>query len=109
MLYGGVVYRLKAEPEKDVHVPWAGRVVFAPQQENGDIKIQFYQVYLVRVVALAFLRGRGWRAHTNERHRTPRHSLGRNRTTILRGIVYEIQIDAKLSSQLHRNAKDETK
>lgn len=47
MLYGGVVYRLKAEPEKDVHVPWAGRVVFEPQQEGEAIKMQFYQVYLV--------------------------------------------------------------
>ncbi|KAJ5994218.1 hypothetical protein N7451_009942 [Penicillium sp. IBT 35674x] len=46
MLYGGVNYRLKADPENDVYVPWAGRVVFAPQQESEDIKMHFYQVYL---------------------------------------------------------------
>lgn len=48
MLYGGVNYRLKADPEKDVYVPWAGRAVFAPQKEGEDVKMQFYQVYLVR-------------------------------------------------------------
>lgn len=48
MLYGGVSYRLKADPEKDVYVPWAGRAVFAPQKEGEDVKMQFYQVYLVR-------------------------------------------------------------
>ncbi|KAJ5784648.1 uncharacterized protein N7503_009860 [Penicillium pulvis] len=46
MLYGGVNYRLKADPENDVYVPWAGRVVFAPQQEGEGIKMHFYQVYL---------------------------------------------------------------
>ncbi|KAJ9485665.1 hypothetical protein VN97_g7703 [Penicillium thymicola] len=46
MLYGGVNYRLKATPDNDVYVPWAGRVVFAPQKGDEDIKIQFYQVYL---------------------------------------------------------------
>lgn len=44
MLYGGVNYRLKANPENDVYVPWAGRVVF---NLDGDVKMQFYQVYLV--------------------------------------------------------------
>lgn len=48
MLYGGVNYRLKADPENDVYVPWAGRVVFAPQKEGEEVKMQFYQVYLVR-------------------------------------------------------------
>ena len=48
MLYGGVNYRLKADPEKDVYVPWAGRVVFAPQKEGEGVRMQFYQVYLVR-------------------------------------------------------------
>jgi hypothetical protein len=48
MLYGGVNYRLKADPERDVYVPWAGRVVFAPQKEGEPVKMQFYQVYLVR-------------------------------------------------------------
>lgn len=47
MLYGGVNYRLKANPENDVYIPWAGRVVFAPQQEGEGVKMQFYQVYLV--------------------------------------------------------------
>ena len=47
MLYGGVNYRLKADPEKDVYVPWAGRVVFAPEQAGQGVKMQFYQVYLV--------------------------------------------------------------
>ncbi|CAG8926064.1 unnamed protein product [Penicillium salamii] len=46
MLYGGVNYRLKANPDEDVYVPWAGRVVFAPQKEGEGIKMQFYQVYL---------------------------------------------------------------
>ncbi|OQD75121.1 hypothetical protein PENDEC_c008G05005 [Penicillium decumbens] len=46
MLYGGVNYRLKADPEKDVYVPWAGRVVFAPGMEGEALKMQFYQVYL---------------------------------------------------------------
>lgn len=49
MLYGGVNYRLKVNPDNDVYVPWAGRVVFAPQKGNEDIKIQFYQVYLVSI------------------------------------------------------------
>lgn len=47
MLYGGVTYRLKAEPEKDVYVPWAGRVAFAPEMKGKGVKMQFYQVYLV--------------------------------------------------------------
>lgn len=47
MLYGGVNYRLKANPDNEVYVPWAGRVVFAPQKGDEDIKMQFYQVYLV--------------------------------------------------------------
>ncbi|KAJ5084626.1 hypothetical protein NUU61_009205 [Penicillium alfredii] len=46
MLYGGVNYRLKADPEKDVYVPWAGRVVFAPKTEGEGMKMRFYQVYL---------------------------------------------------------------
>lgn len=48
MLYGGVNYKLKANPENEVHVPWAGRVVFAPAKEGEAVKMQFYQVYLVR-------------------------------------------------------------
>lgn len=57
MLYGGVNYRLKADPEKDVYVPWAGRVVFAPQKEGEGVKMQFYQVYLV---GFSFVEVRSW-------------------------------------------------
>ncbi|KAJ5551588.1 hypothetical protein N7535_000467 [Penicillium sp. DV-2018c] len=48
MLYGGVAYRLKADPKNEVHVPWAARVVFAPRKEGeGEgLKMRFYQVYL---------------------------------------------------------------
>ncbi|CAI7653553.1 unnamed protein product [Penicillium pancosmium] len=46
MLYGGVNYRLKADTGKDVYVPWAGRVVFAPEKDGEGVKMQFYQVYL---------------------------------------------------------------
>lgn len=41
MLYGTVKYTLRANPEGQVEVPWAGRVVFG---EEG--KMKFYQVYL---------------------------------------------------------------
>lgn len=47
MLYGGVNYRLKADPSRDVYVPWAGRAVFAEGGSEGEVKMQFYQVYLV--------------------------------------------------------------
>lgn len=47
MLYGGVTYRLKANPENDVYVPWAGRAVFAPEREGEGVQMLFYQVYLV--------------------------------------------------------------
>lgn len=47
MLYGGVNYRLKADPEKDVYVPWAAWVVFAPQREGEGVKMQVYQVFMV--------------------------------------------------------------
>ncbi|KAJ5724282.1 hypothetical protein N7488_002317 [Penicillium malachiteum] len=47
MVYGGVNYRLKANPENDVYVPWAGRVVFdLGEKSKGEVKMQFYQVYL---------------------------------------------------------------
>lgn len=49
MLYGGVNYKLKANPENDVYVPWAGRVVFEPAKEGEAVKMQFYQVYLVSI------------------------------------------------------------
>jgi hypothetical protein len=49
MLYGGVKYTLKADASKEVYVPWAGRVVFAPEKEGEGVKMQFYQVYLVRI------------------------------------------------------------
>lgn len=47
MLYGTVKYTLRANPEGQVEVPWAGRVVFG---EEG--KMKFYQVYLVSLLLL---------------------------------------------------------
>jgi hypothetical protein len=44
MLYGTVRYVLKAEPGKEVEIPWAGRVVFDDAEE---LKMKFYQVFLV--------------------------------------------------------------
>ena len=44
MLYGTVKYVLKADLEKEVEVPWAGRVVF---ENQGKLRMKFYQVYLV--------------------------------------------------------------
>ncbi|KAL5337675.1 hypothetical protein BJX70DRAFT_399491 [Aspergillus crustosus] len=44
MLYGTVKYVLKAQPEGEVEVPWAGRVVFESGEEG--LKMGFYQVYL---------------------------------------------------------------
>ncbi|KAL4778577.1 hypothetical protein BJX76DRAFT_352496 [Aspergillus varians] len=41
MLYGTVRYVLRADPEGEVQVPWAGRVVF-----GDEGKMSFYQVYL---------------------------------------------------------------
>ncbi|KAF7719872.1 Uncharacterized protein PECH_000936 [Penicillium ucsense] len=46
MLHGGVTYRLKADPDTDVYIPWAGRVEFAPFEDGEPVKMQFYQVYL---------------------------------------------------------------
>lgn len=57
MLYGGVNYRLKADPEKDVFVPWAGRVVFVPETEGEAVKMQVYQVYLVCRPTFSFFFG----------------------------------------------------
>ncbi|RHZ56915.1 uncharacterized protein CDV56_105978 [Aspergillus thermomutatus] len=45
MLYGTVRYVLKAEPGREVEVPWAGRVVFDDGEEAG-LRMRFYQVYL---------------------------------------------------------------
>ncbi|PWY72382.1 hypothetical protein BO70DRAFT_364915 [Aspergillus heteromorphus CBS 117.55] len=42
MLHGTVRYVLKADPDTEVEVPWAGRVVFDEKVE----KMRFYQVYL---------------------------------------------------------------
>ncbi|KAL4871577.1 hypothetical protein BDV12DRAFT_164000 [Aspergillus spectabilis] len=44
MLYGTVRYVLKSQPEGEVEVPWAGRVVF--EEVEGGLKMGFYQVYL---------------------------------------------------------------
>ncbi|PYH43266.1 uncharacterized protein BP01DRAFT_358793 [Aspergillus saccharolyticus JOP 1030-1] len=45
MLYGTVRYVLRNDPNKEVEVPWAGRVVFAGEEEK-DLRMRFYQVYL---------------------------------------------------------------
>lgn len=45
MLYGTVRYVLKAEPGREVEVPWAGRVVF--EDDDDKLRMRFYQVYLV--------------------------------------------------------------
>lgn len=46
MLYGTVRYVLRADAENEVEVPWAGRVAFAIDGE--EVRMRFYQVYLVR-------------------------------------------------------------
>lgn len=74
MLYGGVNYRLKANPDNDVYVPWAGRVVFAPHKEGEDIKMQFYQVYLVSYTPWVV-----FDCGTNRTYRTLRLSQERNK------------------------------
>lgn len=51
MLYGTVRYVLKADPENEVEVPWAGRVVF----DEKELKMRFYQVYLVSSYLLLLL------------------------------------------------------
>lgn len=56
MLYGTVRYVLKAEPGKEVEVPWAGRVAF---DDGDELKMKFYQVYLVGFVSRA-LRDGNW-------------------------------------------------
>ncbi|GFF29888.1 hypothetical protein IFM51744_00977 [Aspergillus udagawae] len=45
MLYGTVRYVLKAEPGREVEVPWAGRVVF-DDNDGERLRMKFYQVYL---------------------------------------------------------------
>lgn len=77
MLYGGVNYRLKANPDNDVYVPWAGRVVFAPHKEGEDIKMQFYQVYLVSYESSIVLD-----CSTHPASRTLRLSRERNKVQI---------------------------
>ncbi|RHZ46322.1 hypothetical protein CDV55_100670 [Aspergillus turcosus] len=46
MLYGTVRYVLRAEPGREVEVPWAGRVVFEDGDEGEKLRMRFYQVYL---------------------------------------------------------------
>jgi hypothetical protein len=53
MLYGTVRYVLKAEPGREVEVPWAGRVVF-DDNEGERLRMKFYQVYLVGLWSLVF-------------------------------------------------------
>lgn len=56
MLYGTVRYVLKADAEgKEVEVPWAGRVVF-DLGDGSEVKMKFYQVYLVCIPHLLW----GW-------------------------------------------------
>ncbi|KAL4974426.1 hypothetical protein BDW66DRAFT_139804 [Aspergillus desertorum] len=43
MLYGTVKYVLKSDPEGEVEVQWAGRVVF---DLTEGLRMKFYQVYL---------------------------------------------------------------
>ena len=80
MLYGTVKYVLKADAEgKEVEVPWAGRVVFDLGDGNGsgeDVKMKFYQVYLVRRPRILW--GWVWDGGANE-CRILRRSPGRNR------------------------------
>lgn len=52
MLYGTAKFVLRADADKqEVEVPWAGRVVFG---EGEELKMRFYQVYLVSVLFLPF-------------------------------------------------------
>jgi hypothetical protein len=44
MLYGTVKYVLKSDPDGEVEVQWAGRVVFDFAE---GVRMRFYQVYLV--------------------------------------------------------------
>ena len=74
MLFGDVVYRLKADPETDVRVPWAGRVVFAPKKEGEGVKMQYYQVYLVCISLWVSL----CRDSIDNHDRIPPHSPARN-------------------------------
>ena len=50
MLYGTVDYELK--DGKKAGVDWSARARFA--KEEGALKMEFYQVYLVRLVSLNF-------------------------------------------------------
>lgn len=52
MLYGTVKYVLKADLEREVEVPWAGRVVF---EEGDGNRMKFYQVYLVSFSSFLFV------------------------------------------------------
>lgn len=57
MLYGTVNYVLKAEPGKEVEVPWAGRVEF--EDGANGLKMRYYQVYLVCLFSFLLSRGYG--------------------------------------------------
>jgi hypothetical protein len=47
MLYGIVRYVLRQGDGGEVEVPWAGRVVFDGVKEGQELRMKFYQVYLV--------------------------------------------------------------
>ena len=90
MLFGDVVDRLKADPETDVRVPWAGRVVFAPQKEDEGVKMQYYQVYLVCIWCWISL----CRDSIDNHDRTPPHSPARNDlslSAVYRLLIHECQ------------------
>lgn len=48
MLYGDVVYRLKASPDEETKVDWAGRARLTRAAGGGEWKFAYYRVYLQR-------------------------------------------------------------
>lgn len=48
MLYGDVVYRLKASPDEETKVDWAGRARLTRGAGGGEWKFVYYRVYLQR-------------------------------------------------------------
>ncbi|KAL1871407.1 hypothetical protein Daus18300_004774 [Diaporthe australafricana] len=48
MLYGNVVYRLKASPDGEDKVDWAGRAKLTRASGGGEWKFAYYRVYLQR-------------------------------------------------------------
>lgn len=48
MLYGNVVYMLKASPDGEDKVDWAGRAKLTRASGGGEWKFAYYRVYLQR-------------------------------------------------------------